>query len=111
MRIIYKTPEDTVVVVAPAPNWVAPSTKTEAVPDGKKIKDLTDSELLIAMEELAQQDIPTGFKYKIVEDSVIPTDRTFRNAWEIDEAELTDGVGANFGNLTGIARPHPLKEV
>ena len=46
------------------------------------------------MEELAQKDVPTGLKYKIVEDEVIPTDRTFRNAWEVDEAELTDGVGA-----------------
>ena len=46
------------------------------------------------MEELAQKDVPTGLKYKIVEDDVIPTDRTFRNAWEVDEAELTDGVGA-----------------
>jgi hypothetical protein len=24
----------------------------------------------------------------------VPSDREFRNAWTIDEAELTDGVGA-----------------
>ena len=35
-----------------------------------------------------------GLKYKIVEDSVIPSDRSFRDAWEVDEAELTDGVGS-----------------
>ena len=46
------------------------------------------------MEDLAQKDVPTGLKYKIVEDSVISSDRTFRSAWEVDEAELTDGVGA-----------------
>ena len=46
------------------------------------------------MEELAQKDVPTGLKYKIVEYSDIPSDRTFRDAWEVDEAELTDGVGA-----------------
>jgi hypothetical protein len=94
MRIIYKTPENTVSIIMPSPNWVAPSTKTEAVPDGKKIKDLTDAELPVAMEELAQKNVPTGLKYLIVEDSEISSDRTFRNAWEIDEAELTDGVGA-----------------
>jgi hypothetical protein len=33
-------------------------------------------------------------KYKIVEDSIIPSDRSFRNAWEVEESELTDGVGA-----------------
>ena len=46
------------------------------------------------MEELAQKDVPTGLKYKIVEDSDIPTDRSFRDAWEVAESELTDGVGA-----------------
>ena len=40
------------------------------------------------------QNIISGLKYKIVDDSVIPTDRSFRGAWEVDEAELTDGVGA-----------------
>jgi len=70
MRIIYKTLENTVAVISPAKEWAN------------------------RMEELAQKDVPTGLKYKIVEDSVIPTDRTFRDAWEVDEAELTDGVGA-----------------
>ena len=70
MRIIYKTAEDTVSVIAPSPQWLG------------------------TIEELAQKDVPTGLKYKIVEDSVISDDRSFRGAWEIDEAELTDGVGA-----------------
>jgi hypothetical protein len=46
------------------------------------------------VDSLAQDVVPTGLKYKIVEDSEIPDDRTFRNAWEIAESELTDGVGA-----------------
>ena len=29
----------------------------------------------------AIKDVPSGLSYEIVEDSVIPTDRTFRNAW------------------------------
>ena len=69
MRIIYGKKEGGIAVLQPA-NWSG------------------------TMEELAQKDVPTGLKYKIVEDSVIPTDRSFRNAWEVDEAELTDGVGA-----------------
>ena len=70
MRIIYKTSENTVSVIAPSQNWSG------------------------TMEELAQKDVPTGLKYKIVEDSVIPSDRSFRGAWEVDEKDLTDGVGA-----------------
>ena len=70
MRILYNTPENTVTVICPAKEWAN------------------------IMEELAQKDVPTGLKYKIVEDSVIPTDRTFRDAWDVDENDLTDGVGA-----------------
>jgi hypothetical protein len=32
--------------------------------------------------ELAMKDIPAGKSYKIVDVADIPTDRTFRNAWE-----------------------------
>jgi hypothetical protein len=35
--------------------------------------------------ELAIKDIPEGKPYKIVDVSDIPTDRTFRNAWEYTE--------------------------
>ena len=45
------------------------------------------------LQELAKKDVPTGLAYKIVNDYEIPTDRTFRDAWTVDEATLTDGVG------------------
>jgi hypothetical protein len=32
--------------------------------------------------ELAMKDVPQGKPYKIVDVADIPTDRTFRNAWE-----------------------------
>jgi hypothetical protein len=35
--------------------------------------------------ELAMKDIPEGKPYKIVDVSDIPTDRTFRDAWEYQE--------------------------
>jgi len=72
-RIIYKTYDeingDGVAVIVPSPEWKG------------------------TMDELAKKDVPTGKKYKIVDVSEIPSDRSFRNAWEIDEALLTDGVG------------------
>ena len=38
-------------------------------------------------------------RYKIIDADDLPTDRYFRNAWDIDESELTDGVGAfDHGN-------------
>ena len=36
----------------------------------------------ISIEEVAAKDIPAGVEYKIVDVSEIPSDRTFRNAWE-----------------------------
>lgn len=48
----------------------------------------------MTIDEIAKKDVPTGKSYVIVEDSFIPTDRTFRDAWTIDEALLIDGVGA-----------------
>ena len=70
MRIIYKTLENTVTVIVPSSSWGG------------------------TMEELARKDVPSGLEYKIVEDSDIPTDRSFRNAWTASESDLTDGVGA-----------------
>ena len=46
------------------------------------------------VEEIAKKDVPTGNKYNIVEDSEILADRSFRNAWVVDEVDLTDGVGS-----------------
>jgi hypothetical protein len=37
------------------------------------------------IEELAAKDVPEGKPFKIVDVSDIPTDRTFRNAWEYQE--------------------------
>jgi len=68
MKIIYQT-DDGIAVITPAPNC-----------------SLTDA-------QTAAKDVPTGSAYKIVEDSYVPSDRTFRNAWTIEASELTDGVG------------------
>lgn len=45
------------------------------------------------IQEIAEKDVPKGKPYKIVSVDDIPSDRTFRNAWEVDEADLTDGTG------------------
>jgi len=37
--------------------------------------------------------VPTGSKYKIVDTTGISSDRSFRDAWYVDESDLTDGVG------------------
>lgn len=48
----------------------------------------------LTIEQLADKCVPAGKPYKILDKAEISTDRTFRNAWEVDVSELTDGVGA-----------------
>jgi len=46
----------------------------------------------LPIENVCQKDVPAGMPYLIVEDDVIPSDRTFRNAWEADFSN-PDGYG------------------
>jgi len=48
----------------------------------------------LSLEETALKDVPTGVKYKIIDESDLPSDRDFRNAWEYDFTADFDGVGA-----------------
>ena len=57
-RIIYPTDDGGVAVVVPAPN-----------------SGLT-------IEQIAAKDVPDGKAYKIVDVADVPSDRTFRGAWE-----------------------------
>ena len=73
-RIIFKTDEGGVAVIIPTPEALASYT----------------------IEEIAEKDVPEGKPFKIVTDADIPADRTFRDAWEVDEATLTDGTGGQY---------------
>lgn len=46
-----------------------------------------------SIEAIAQKSVPAGKPYKIIDASELPTDRNQRNAWTVDDADLTDGVG------------------
>ena len=78
-RIIYRTPEGGVAVIVPSP---------EAVEQ-------------YGINAIALKDVPAGEPFKIVDASDIPSDRTFRAAWEVDPASLTDGFGADYDTFLG----------
>lgn len=59
-RIIYPTDDGGVAIVIPAPEALETMT----------------------IEEIAAKDVPAGKPYKIINTSDVPTDRTFRDAWE-----------------------------
>jgi hypothetical protein len=71
-RIIYQNDEGGVAIIIPTPECLLNHT----------------------IEEIAVKDVPAGKPFKIVDVSDIPSDRTFRGAWTVDEEDLTDGVGS-----------------
>lgn len=58
-RILYPNNDGTVSIVIPAPG--------------------------LPIETIAKKDVPAGKSYKIVDVSDIPSDRTFRNAWHMND--------------------------
>ena len=46
----------------------------------------------LSIEDVCQKDVPAGTPYLVVEDDAIPSDRTFRGAWEADFSN-PDGYG------------------
>jgi len=46
----------------------------------------------LPIEDVCQKDVPAGIPYLIVSEDDIPSDRTFRNAWEADFSN-PDGYG------------------
>jgi hypothetical protein len=60
-RIIYPTDEGGVAIIVPTP------------------------ECGLSIEAIAAKDVPVGKPFKIVDVSDVPSDRTFRDAWEYQE--------------------------
>lgn len=70
--IIYKQDNGVAAVIYPTPEAVA----------------------LFGIEAIALKDVPAGKPFAIIDDADIPADRSQRMAWTVDDADLTDGVGA-----------------
>ena len=71
MRIIYKNTDNTVAVLIPTSEALSFAT----------------------IAQIAEKDVPKDLPYKIVEDTDIPSDRTYRDAWEWDNTIVPDGFG------------------
>ena len=69
------------------------------------IRPTQEAIALYGIEAIAQKDVPAGKPYKIIDASEIPADRTFRNAWTVDNADLTDGVGAESNEFPQEVQP------
>jgi len=117
MRIIYKNLDNSVGILTPTQeainmiidakttDWDNPFALNEAlfiiaekdVPSPIKVYDIPTG--VFEIDEDTQEEYEVmgsrivGFPYKIVPVDTIPTDRTFRNAWEWDNSIEPDGFG------------------
>jgi len=70
--IIYKQDTGMLAIIAPFPEALA----------------------IYGIDAIAKKDVPFGKRYKILDDSELPQDSTLMHTWTCDDADLTDGVGA-----------------
>lgn len=52
----------------------------------------------LSLQQIGEKDVPNGVKFWIVDSSFLPTDRTLRNAWELDTTTLgaESGIGGKI---------------
>lgn len=74
-RIIFKNQDNSIGIITPS---------SEALS-------------FVTIEQIAEKDVPYNLPYWIVEDSIIPENRTFRSAWEINESM---GKPNGFGGVS-----------
>ena len=75
--IIYKQDNGVVATIYPTPEAVAK----------------------YGIDAIAKKDVPAGKPYKIIDQADLP-DRTNREKlWTVNEADLTDGVGAEWSSF------------
>ena len=79
--IIYKNDDGSVSVIHPTPEALA----------------------IYGIEAIALKDVPAGKAYKIIEAADLPS-RELRAQWDIDEADLTDGVGADYNVFPEVTK-------
>ena len=78
-RIIYKNQDNSAAALIPA-------------------QEVLDT---VGLQAIAEKDVPQDLPYWLVDASVIPSDRTARNAWEIDESMgEPDGFGGESNEFT-----------
>ncbi len=72
MKIVFKNKDNSIGIITP-----------------------TDEALSFAtLSQIAEKDVPHNLPYWFIDDSMIPTDRIFRNSWKIDDnAGEPDGFG------------------
>jgi hypothetical protein len=91
-RIIYTNSDGTVAILQPILTEINPNTGNP-----------------FTIEEIAAKDVPSGTSYEIVDDSQIPIDRSFRDAWKQNgktiETDMTKAKEIHKTNIRNARTP------
>lgn len=85
LKGIYKNDDGSISIITPT----------------QEVIDMFSSERE-ALQKVCEKDVPFGRKFIIIDESILPDSREFRNAWTIDDTELTDGVGGELNTFEEI---------
>ena len=79
--IVYKNDDGGVAVIHPTPEALK----------------------IYGIEAIALKDVPAGKPFKIIDAADLP-DRSLRNQWDVDESDLTDGLGADYNVFPEVTK-------
>ncbi len=57
---------------------------------------------IYGIDAIAKKDVPAGKPYKLIDAADVPTDRTQRQYWTVNEVDLTDGVGSELNTFEEV---------
>ncbi|WP_331773819.1 hypothetical protein [Sulfurospirillum sp. 1612] len=77
-RIIYKNKDESVAILIPA----------------QEVLDI------VGLQAIAEKDVPHNLPYWLVSDTDIPTDRTDRDRWVLEDMPEPDGFGGESSEFT-----------
>jgi hypothetical protein len=82
--ILYKRADGGISIVYPVPEVVA----------------------AVGIEAIAVKDVPEGCRFKIIDESALPADKSLQHLWLVDDSDLDTGVGAESSEF-----PPDLREL
>lgn len=90
MRIIYRNPDRSLAIISPTFECLE----------------------VYEIELIALKDVPASFPFWLVDETEIPSDRTFRDAWEIpEEWGDPDGYGSHYNTFGELEEMDAAVEV
>lgn len=107
MKIIYKNLDNSISIITPTQeeldlHGIEAIAKKDVPAPCEYVSEWKEEEIDGKLVNVPAKYETYYTPYKIVDENEIPSDRTFRNAWEWDDTVDPDGVGSFFNTFEEI---------